>query len=392
MTILHVVAGLPPEGGGLSEVVPGYCRGLAKAGCIVHLATLDGPLSATVARARQAGVNVHLFRPAFRHTILYSGALRRGLSSLVQCADLVHVHSNWTFPVWWACHTALCQQKPLVMSPHGCLFPERLRRSRGRKYMAGVCFDDRYLRRAACLHATAAPEQDAFRAYGLDGPVAVIPNGVEMESFDGPGDGSDFRSRFPACGDKRLLLYLSRLDPIKGLDLLIAAWTRLAPQFPAWHLVIAGPDERGCEAIARSALRSAGREESVTFCGPLYGADRLDALRACELFVLPSRNENFGIAVAEAAYVGRPVITTHGTPWEGLPQHGAGWWVPTDTDALHAALSAALALDTTALLAMGARGRDWIAQDFAWPHVARRLLEAYEWILGRRAQPAFVSD
>ena len=350
---------------------------------MVHLATLDGPLAGTVAHARDAGVITHLFRPDFRHTILYSDALRRELPALVRQVDLVHVHSNWTFPVWWACHTALHQRKPLVMSPQGCLFPERLRRSRGRKYLAGVCFDNRYLRRAACLHATAASERDAFRAYGLDGPVAVIPNGVDTEAFDGPGDGSDFRARFSTCGDKRLLLYLSRLDPIKGLDLLIAAWTRLATQFPAWHLVIAGPDERRCEAIARGALRSAGREESVTFCGPLYGADRLDALRACELFVLPSRNENFGIAVAEAAYVGRPVITTHGMPWDGLTSRGAGWWVPADAEGLHVALAEALALDAAALRAMGARGRVWVEQEFTWPRIGRQMLDVYQWILGR---------
>ena len=341
----------------------------------------------TPSRARRAGVTVHTFRPAFRHTILYSGALRRNLGALVQEVDLVHVHSNWTFPVWWACHAALRARKPLVMSPHGCLFPERLQRSRGRKRAAGLLFDNRYLRRAACLHATAASEQAAIRDYGLGNPVAVIPDGVDTEALDGPGDGTAFVERFPACGDRRLLLYLSRLDPIKGLDLLVGAWTRLAPRFPDWHLAIAGPDARGCEADARRKLRAAGVETRATLCGPLYGVARRDALRACELFVLPSRNENFGITVAEAAYVGRPVVTTHGTPWSELAARGAGWWVPVGEAPLEAALAEAMQRDAVTLAAMGARGRAWVSQSFTWPIAGAQLLAVYRWMLGQGPRP-----
>ena len=390
MTVLHVVAEMPPDGGGLTEHVPGLCRGLVAAGCTVQLATLAGPMATVVARAQEAGVDMHAFAPSFPHAIHYSGALRRGLDRLVQEADLVHVHSNWTFPVWWACHLALKLKKPCVMSPHGCLYSERRSRSKYRKWLAGTLLDRRYLRRAACLQATAETELDAIRAYGLRNPVTVIPAGVDTEAFDGFGDAAVFRARFPACGNRRVLLYLSRLDPIKGVDLLIAAWARLAPNFPDWHLAIAGPDERGCAAAARIALHMAGCEERVTFCGPLYGVERCDALRSCELFVLPSRNENFGIAVAEAAYVGRPVVTTHGTPWEGLPQHGAGWWVPVNTDALIAALREAMTLDGAVLRDMGARGREWVAQTFTWPRVGRQMLDAYEWLLNQRERPACV--
>jgi glycosyltransferase involved in cell wall biosynthesis len=389
VNVLHVVAGLPRDGGGLAEAVCGLCRALAGAGCTVTLATAGEALADGVERARAGGVRLHAFA-AKPNRFCYSGAMRRGLADLAREADVVHVHSNWTFPVWWASRVAVRLRKPLVRSPHGCLNPARLARSRVAKRLAGRLFERRSLRGAACLHATAATEAAAIRAYGLVNPVAVIPFGVDHEALGGSVGSEALLARFPAWRGRRLLLSLSRLDPIKGLDLLVAAWSRLAPRFPDWHLVVAGPDSGGCAADLAARLRAAGTADRATLCGPLYGADRAAALRACDLFVLPSRDENLALAVAEAAFVGRPVVATHGTPWAELPSHGAGWWVPADAAGIEAALAEALALDAAVLRAMGERGRTWVADAFAWPAIGRQMVEVYGWLREAGARPTCV--
>jgi len=388
MRILHIVAGLPPHGGGLSAVVPALCGALAGAGAGIDLATLGGPLAGSVAAAAATGVRLHVFQPSCAHAVGYSADLRRHLEPLVRGADLVHIHSNWTFPVWWGCHVAARCGKPVIWTPHGCLEPVRLRHGAWKKRLAGLCCDNRYLRRAACLHATSTAELDGLRAYGLRNPVAVIPVGADFAALDArPGDpGPALLGE--ACRGKRILLFMSRVHPLKGLDWLVAAWAQVADRFTEWQLVIVGPDERGYAEVIRRDAQRRGLAERITFCGPLQGAARRAALAAAELFVLPSRTENLGIVVAEAAYLGKPVITTQATPWSELAQRGGGWWIPTGSAALAATLAEALALGPAELRAKGADTQAWVAQTFAWPPLARQVLAVYGWILGRSSRPA----
>ena len=115
MKILHILAGVPP-GGGMAESVPALCRHLRQLGHEVTLATLDGPLSEAARAAEAAGVRLVRFAPSWPRALYFSWQMLRGLPALARAADVVHVHSNWTFPVWWGCRCALKMGKPLVMS------------------------------------------------------------------------------------------------------------------------------------------------------------------------------------------------------------------------------------------------------------------------------------
>jgi glycosyltransferase involved in cell wall biosynthesis len=402
MTILHIVAGLPP-GGGIAEAVPALCRHLRRLGHAVTIATLDGPLSAAAQLAEVEGVRIVRFTPAWPRSLYYSRAMRGGLAALVACADLVHVHSHWTFPVWWGCHVARQLGKPLVMSPRGCLAPVRLRRSAWKKRLAGI-IDRYYLRRADLLHATCHAEAEGvaqyvgggglgcqgsgFRVQGSGGTVAlarsrlvVIPNGVELMTGEGEIDRATLDQRWPECDGKQLALFLSRIDPIKGLDLLVAAWARMAPEFPAWHLLIAGPDEQGEEARIRQKVQDAGLAARVTFCGPLYGREKVGVLRQAQFLVLPTYHENFGLVVAEALASRVPVITTRGAPWAELESTKSGWWVEIGVEPLVGALRAAMCMNEAVLHAMGERGAKLVERSYQWPGVARQMADAYKQII-----------
>ncbi|NDC54413.1 MAG: glycosyltransferase [Planctomycetia bacterium] len=380
MTILHVVAGLPPAGGGLSELVPRVALEATRLGHDVTIATVttaSEPLAPAADEATAGGVKIVRFAPSAPRVIFFSWAMRRGLEGLVAAADLVHVHSNWTFPVWWAARCARRAGKPLVMSPHGCLDPVRLAHSAWKKRLAGV-FDRRALRQAAAIHATSDAERNWIERYVGGRPrIAVIPNGVELLPLDRPAKPTD---------RMRQVLCLGRLHPLKGLDLLLDAWRLAAGEMAGldrWQLVIAGPDEQGTRAALERHARSLGLA-NVVFSGPLYAADKTRAFAAADLFVLPSRSENFGIAAAEALAAGLPLIATKAAPWSEI--HGScGWWVDVGAEPIARALTAAMRLDDAERAAMGARGRALVEAKYQWASVGRAMTALYERLVaGRR--------
>jgi glycosyltransferase involved in cell wall biosynthesis len=398
MKILHVIAGLPPAGGGLSELVPRLALETARLGHDVTIATVardNEPLSAAAEAAAAGGVRIVRFAPSAPRALFLSWAMRRGLLELARCADVVHVHSNWTFPVWWGSHCALQAGKPLVMSPHGCLDPVRLAHSAWKKRLAGL-FDRRSLRQASVIHATSEMERDWIERYVGKWPrIAVIPNGVEMQAF--PGTPRELK---PASRTRQVL-YLGRLHPLKGLDLLLDAWKaggganngrleacptgeddRLEACPTGWELVIAGPDEQGTRTRLEAQARVLGLA-NVTFPGPLYGEEKAKALAEADLFVLPSRTENFGIAVAEALGAGLPVITTKGTPWSEIAG-SCGWWVDVNAAAVAKALADGMRLSDEERAAMGTRGRELVAAKYQWETVGRAMVGVYQSLVERQ--------
>lgn len=296
------------------------------------------------------------------------GALREG------APVVAHDHGIW-LPTNHA--VATCARRlglPRVVSPRGMLDPWALRWRGTRKKLAWALYQRRDLRSADLLHATSSTEAEGFRAQGLRAPIVVVPNGVRVpEEVGGPPEGD---------AEPRVLLFLSRVHPKKGLLHLVEAWAQL--EAPGWELWIAGPDEEGHEAEVRSALERASRATTSTvhFLGPVTDAKRDELLARCDAFVLPTLSENFGQVVAEALAAGRPVLTTKAAPWAGLEDYGAGWWVKTGTEPLREALSELVASSREQLLSMGAAGRAWIARELAWETVAERMVAAYAWLHG----------
>jgi glycosyltransferase involved in cell wall biosynthesis len=231
---------------------------------------------------------------------------------------------------------------------------------------------------ATCFHATATSEYEDIRNAGFRQPVAVIPNGVDIPE-DQP------RSR----AAMRTLLFLGRIHPKKGIDMLLLAWARVEPVFTDWQLRIVGPDNAGyLDAMKRRAAEL--KLERVRFAGPVYGDRKWDEYRSADLFVLPTHSENFGLAVAEALATGVPAIVTRGAPWADLERQGAGWWIDIGVEPLFAALDNALGRGRADLDAMGQRGRAWISTAFSWSQAARQMGETYEWIVRGGSRPACV--
>ncbi len=368
----QVVAGVGGESAGPSYSVPRLCSGLQQTGVNVTLYSLG--------KEAEPFPFPHRVYPSHRipsYTLGRSPELFAALCNAAPALDILHSNALWMFPniyPAWAIRGTPCK---LVNSPRGSFAPHALRRSRWKKVPFWLLFQRAALAQTDLWHATCQKEYDEIRAMGYRQPVAIIPIGMDLPSFS-----PDIRK---GASPLRQLVFFGRIHPIKAVDRLVAAWGLIASALPDWELVIAGPDCGGKAAL--DALIAAQRIPRVRFTGELHKQAKYDFLRTAELCVLPSFTENFGVTVAEALACETPVIASTGTPWSSLAAHQAGWWVDNAVASLKQTLEAALALPQADLLAMGKRGREWIAQDFSWPQIGAQMSAAYQWLLGRGSKP-----
>lgn len=372
--VAHVVSSIDDPSAGTTYAVTRLCQTLGHRGLEVELHTLaplrDEPVTAYSQIAHTSW--------GFPARLGISPPMRRALLASAQAADVVHNHGVWMMPNIYAGYAARRAGRPFVFSVHGMFAPWAMKRSRWKKALVGLLGQSASLDCVSCFHATAPAECQEIRQLGYSQPVAVVPFGIDVPA-----------AREFCAGDFRTLLFLSRMHPKKGVDVLLQAWRRVQAQFPDWRLVICGPDNEGY-LPRMMKLADSLDVERVDFVGPKYGEDKEKLLDSCELFVLPTFNENFGFVVAEALVRGKPAIVTQSAPWGGLRQYGCGWWIDTGPGALEACLRTALARDAATLAAMGQRGRKWMIRDFSWPRVGEMFDVTYQWLLGQSARPDWI--
>jgi glycosyltransferase involved in cell wall biosynthesis len=380
--IVHVVASLARRYGGPSYSVPSLCAAQARAGANVELCAVE-----TVGDLPLEGVSAALFRHDLSRTpvlrqLHFSGGLRRQLNATAQSASIVHAHGLWLMPNVEAGLAARRYKVPLVVSARGMLAAESLRISPLRKRIFWTLLQGSAYGRAAAWHATCEAEAEEIRRFGIRAPIAIVPNGISL-----PVAGQSPAMR---AEGKRTVLYLGRVHPKKALDTLVRAWTGVARDFPGWRLRIVGPDENGHAADLRE-LAAALQSEAISIEVPVFGKAKDELLAEASLFVLPTLNENFGIAVAEALAAGVPAIVTRGAPWAGLADERCGWWIDHGVGPLAAALRDAMQLPASTLREMGSRGRGWMARAFEWDPIARDLLGVYKWLCEGGDRPSTVT-
>ena len=233
------------------------------------------------------GVELRVFRQHAPRVIATSFPLYRALAAAIPTVDVVHVHSLYLFHDWAAPRLARRAGVPYMVRPHGTLDPFLWKRHRARKRVLEFLFQDRVLRQANAIHYTAAEEMALAAPYVHGAPGVVVPNGLDLGEYASLPPPGAFRARHPEIGDRRIVLFLGRLNFKKGLDLLVPAFARARTRHADLHLVIAGPDD-GMLADTRGFVAAAGIADRVTFTGMLTGKDKLAALADAYCFALPS--------------------------------------------------------------------------------------------------------
>ncbi|HEX9658088.1 MAG TPA: glycosyltransferase [Bacteroidota bacterium] len=277
-----------------------------------------------------------------------------------------------------------------VIGVQGSLSHWALGKSQWKKRIALALYERHNLHSASCLHAVGENEISDYRDFGLSNPIAMIPNGVSSDWLNSDGDGGAFRTRFGIQPDKRVLLFLSRVTPKKGLLMLLEVMDKIRKQMQDWQLVIAGADEFGHQAELESLIVEKGLTELVIFVGPLFNKEKRDAYAAADCFILPSYSEGAPLVILEALASGVPVVTTKASPWQELETYRCGWWTGVSDVALAEALKEAVSCSRLDLEQMGRRGKELVCAKYTWEKSARMTKKLYEWLLGRADKPEFM--
>ncbi len=303
--------------------------------------------------------------------------------------DVLHTQGLWMYSslatVQWAASTG----KPYLISPRGMLDTWAINNSAWKKRLAGWLYENAHLRGAACLHALCESEAQAIRGYGLWNPICVIPNGVELQSADSTPAEPVWARGLPAGA--KILLFLGRLHPKKGIKNLLQAWTTVkqqgGPDFNTWSLVISGWDQGGHEGELKALATTLGIAEQVRFVGPQFEAEKAASLARADAFVLPSFSEGLPMAVLEAWSYRLPVVMT---PQCNLPEGfavGAALSIDTEAASIAQGLRALFAMTSDERQEMGERGRQSVEKRFTWPTVAASMCGVYEWLVGAADRP-----
>ena len=380
---LHFVPDIALSSGGLGLAALRFGEAVAKAGASVTLFSTSKPnqtLLKPVANVDNFDSVDYSLSGSFAQRMIQQWT-RIDEYCVRYRPDIIHLHGVWLPFLVIAARVANKRRIPYIISPHGSFEPWALNQKRLKKSIALMTYQGMVNRGAAMFFATAQQEVDSIRRLELTQPIAVIPNGVDIGS-PLPHLSSD---------GKRVILFLSRIHPKKGLLDLVEAWAEVRD--PAWRIVIAGPDENGHQSEVRAAIAARGLTSDFEFVGLVDGVRKSACFQNAELFILPTYSENFGIAVAEALAHELPVITTTGAPWEDLVAFKCGWWVAPGVATISAALKAAMHTDVKELRLMGQRGRQLVMQKYSWDMIGQNALNVYHSLVNRSPFPLeFVAD
>ena len=423
MKVLHVISSIHRSSGGPSRSV----QGLAAAEC-------------------RAGVDAGIF--TFRNgdkpwvdgiSFVHSGT-KVDSELLGFEPDIVHLHGLWNRKLHHA--AVVCRKLGIqyVIAPRGMLEPWSLQQKWLKKRLARFFYQDRDLRCAAALHATAASEAEQFRRLGFKNPVIISPNGVNVPALqlkptlplqlqpptlqlqlktpttNNKHSTLQLQLQSPTNEAVRRALFVSRMHPKKGVLELVEAWGRIFSTETQRHrgteeglngnseplslcdsvlkeyswkvelvYTVSGELEKEYEAKVRARVKELGLEDQFIFTGALNDDEKWAAYARADLFVLPTYSENFGIVVAEALWAGVPVITTKGTPWSELegnsPTSKCGWWIDVGIEPLADALAKAMSLSDEERREMGQRGHRLVEAKYTWDAVVKPMIEGYNAIL-----------
>jgi glycosyltransferase involved in cell wall biosynthesis len=384
--ILHVIPYMHPSAGGPPVVVQNFVRETNRLGHVSEIVSTpifcQGDESILLKKLNALAPTTFLSRS--RTFSLLDGSNRRQLGESIESADIIHLHTLWNPINTMVRRECARHRRPYVLMPHGMLDPYSLSVKRWRKTLYLWAVERRNLSAAHRLIYTTAEEARLVTSEFLSLPKGVvIPLGGDAPGRDSQELATGFLERFPQARGRRQLLFLGRLHFKKGLDRILAVLPSIVRVFPEVLLTIVGDGSPAFAAMLNRVITAQGLEKNVLMTGRLDGAAKWGAYASAELFLLPSRQENFAITVAEAMQMGVPVIISNKvSTWPYVKDAGAG--LVLDEERIQVDLEEgilSLLQDWGTLRSMGRRGQEYAQKNLTWAGAATNLLRCYDEVL-----------
>ena len=389
MKILHIAPSLSNTWGGPTRVIKGITESLYKKGVTNTILTTSGYRVGYV-KDNDLQSAIKIFPTQSLSTLWtgYSKHLKKALSEEITSHDVVHIHELWHFPHFAAYLSAQQENKPYCISIHGHLSPWALNHKKLRKQVYMKLFQNKTIERASVLHAVTQEEINHIKDLGITNETRLIPNGLSASKHYESVDRSDFINAYPSLIGKPILLFLGRIHPVKGLDLLSEAFTGIVQTNPDVHLVIAGPDENGYKKRITDILKRNKTLNNCIFTGMLSDREKTSALKASNILVLPSYSEVMGISTLEGMEAGLPVVITEGCQFPEIEKSGAGLVVPLNAMDLRNAILYLLDNPNIAQQ-MGRIGKRLISETYNWDNISDLYIQLYTDIISRHYEPSY---
>ncbi len=375
MKICIAISTIDKNSGGPSRSVPILAKGLSSLG-----------VNTTLLVQESNNMNYHLLENTnVRIIVLPRKAKIDEIERIIlnESFDLIHSQNLWSPFYNKVARIARRHAIPYIMTPRGTLEPWSLSQKRIKKIIALAIYQKKDLRKANCILATSKMEANNVRNLSIKTPIAVIPNGIDVSEYK-------CRSVDTLNNVKKQVLFLSRIHPKKGIEILIRSWASIVNKYPDWKVVIAGNGEESYILSLQEQIKSYNMEDRIVIIPPVFGEEKHQLYCESSVFVLPTYSENFGMVIAEAMSCGVPVITTNGTPWQELNEVNLGWCIDLSEDNLTKVLIEAIELGLEKLFIKGQSASKHIYNTYQYTEVAKKNLTVYEWILNGIEKPSWV--
>lgn len=373
--------------GGIPNIVEGIATAIANQGVIVDVITTDAN------NLEKISVPLNQWLDKDNYRICYFSCWHKG--DFVVSFSLINwlifhiheydvIHTNTVFApivsfVHWLCRL---RKVPYIITTHGMLEPWALSYKGWKKKLYLNLIEQPLMKKSSVIQVSANAEAGNVKSLGFERFV-TIPNGVHQHDFTTLPNTEIFYQQFPATRGKKLILFLGRIDPKKGLDLLAPAFAQVHSDFPETHLIVAGPNSTGFLTTVQNYFAQAQCLDAVTFTGMLTGEIKYAALAVASLYVAPSYSEGFSISVLEGMASGLPCVITSGCNFPEAEQAKAAYVVDIKTRAIASSLNYCLSHPQEAE-AIGLRAREFIFKNYTWETSAKKLIGVYQGTINQK--------
>jgi glycosyltransferase involved in cell wall biosynthesis len=376
--ILNVNITLDPiSGGGTAERTFQISRALTRAEIKCTVLTTD--VGFTQERSEALSNAEVIALPCLSKRFFIPKVSYKFIKSIIAESDVIHLMNHWTFLNALVYLISYHLNKPYVVCPAGAL--PIYGRSKFIKKLYNWVIGKKIIRNANGHIAIAVNEIDQFQEYGVKlNNISIIPNGINREDFKSDNV-ENFRVKYE-INNHPFIMFMGRLNSIKGPDLLLRAFSNLSEQFANTHLVFAGPDGGMLIELEAMAVK-ADLEDRVHFIGYIGGEEKSQAYHAAELVVIPSRQEAMSIVVLEAGISDTPVLITDQCGFDEVERMGGGKVVPATVDGLIDGLVDLLG-DPGSLKSKGERLKDYTSENYTWDAIIQKYIHMYHQLLNSK--------